>query len=221
VNEELPSAVKKDAVSKLYAAVLADVMDHMGIWDHTMRYDIRPLEAKMRVFGPARTVLAVEVYKVPEEPYKLEIQAVDSLKPGDVMVVTQNGATCCSFWGELLSNAAVGRGANGIVIDGFTRDVQGILESGFPVFCRGTSPADSRGRLDVIDVDVPIKCGDVMVNPGDYIFGDADGVVVIPKDALEEVLRKAIEKVEQESTMREELRSGMSVAEAFHKHGIL
>lgn len=218
--EELsPESVSK--LPKLYTAVLADVMDRMGIWNHTMRYDIRPLDNKMRVFGRARTVLAVEVYKVPDETYKLEIQAVDSLRPGDVLVVTQNGSTKSSFWGELLSNAAIGRGAQGVVLDGLTRDVRGILELGFPVFCRGITPADSRGRLDVVDLDVPIDCGGVRVNPGDYIFGDIDGVVVIPSDRINEVFARAIEKVEGESTVREELRAGASVKEVFAKYGIL
>lgn len=92
---------------------------------------------------------------------------------------------------------------------------------GFPVFCRGASPADSRGRLDVIDIDILIECGGVKVVPGDYIFGDIDGVVVIPQEKLKEVLEKAIGKVGQESTVREELRAGAGVAEVFRKHGIL
>lgn len=220
IYQELPRTIK-EKLPRLYTAVLADVMDRMNIWDHTMRHDIRPLDNKMTVFGPARTVLAVEVYKVPKETYKLEIQAVDSLRPGDVLVVTQNGTTKCSFWGELLSNAAIGRGANGVVIDGLTRDARGILEVGFPVFCRGLTPADSRGRLDVIDLDVPIDCGGIRVNPGDYIFGDIDGVVVIPRNRLEEVFTKAIQKVEGETTVRQELRAGASVGEVFAKYGIL
>ena len=178
----------KELIPILYTAVLSDVMDRMGFWNQVMDYKINPLERNMRCFGRAFTVLAGEVYQDTDTPYTLEIEAVDSLGKGNIMVVTQNGCESASFWGELLSTSAQFKGANGIIIDGFTRDAAGIIELGFPVFARGLTPADSKGRLEVLELNVPIRCGGVLVNPGDYIFGDIDGVCAIPKEALEEIL---------------------------------
>jgi len=107
------------------------------------------------------------------------------------------------------------------VVDGFTRDTQAIMQMKFPVFIRGISPYDSKGRSEVIDVDCPIQCGDVLVNPGDVIFADYDGVVCIPQDMAEEVVRLALEKRSGENTVREELAAGVPVQEVFAKYGIL
>jgi regulator of RNase E activity RraA len=210
-----------DMVPKLFTAVLCDVMDAMGYWEQAMSYEIKPLRDDMRVFGRALTVLAVDIYRKPKESYKLEIEAVDALKPGDVMVTTTNGSRRSCFWGELLSTAAQFKGATGVVVDGLTRDVRGILKLNFPVFVAGSTPADSLGRIDVIDFNVPIVCGGVKVNPGDYIFGDLDGVCVIPKEILPEVFERAIEKAEAERDVRKVLESGMSVGDMFKKFGIL
>ena len=136
----------------------------------------------MRLVGRAHTVLTADVYQRPENPYVKEIAAVDSLKPGDVMVAATNGSERTCLWGELLSTAARARGATGCLIDGHTRDVQRILEMGFPVFCTGFRPVDSSSRSTVIDFGCPVRCGDVLVHPGDIIFADIDGVVVIPED---------------------------------------
>lgn len=217
---ELPQDVTSN-LDKLYSSVIADVMDKMGYWHQIMSHEINPLDPKSRMFGRARTVQAVPVYEAPASPYELEIAAVDALTPGDVMVVTQTGFEGASFWGELLSNASIGRDAKGIVIDGYTRDCAGIIELGFPCFVKGKSPADSYGRIDVIAYDTPISCGGVKVNKGDYIYGDMDGVVVIPQEIVVPVLREAIEKVQGENNVRKELLAGVSVKEVFEKYGIL
>jgi 4-hydroxy-4-methyl-2-oxoglutarate aldolase len=218
--EEFPKEISEN-LDRLYSSLLCDVMDRMGYWNQTMTHEIKPLDPESKVFGRARTVKAVEVEKPPENAYELEIEVVDSLKPGDVLVVTQSGYEKASFWGELLSNACVGRGARGIMIDGYTRDSKGIIELGFPCFVKGKIPADSYGRIDVVSYDVPIECGGVKVEKGDYIFGDMDGVVVIPKGIILEVLEKAVEKMKGEDNVRKELREGVSVKEVFLKYGIL
>jgi regulator of RNase E activity RraA len=144
--------------------------------------------------------------------------AVDALRPGDVMVVSE-----ChwSFWGELLSTAARYRDCRGVVIDGYTRDTRAIIAMGFPVFCRGIHPADSLGRLDVIEHDVPIHCGGVLVYPGDLILADDDGVVVVPQGVAEQALTAAEEKIRGENLVRKALAEGMSVTEAFRRYGVL
>lgn len=107
------------------------------------------------------------------------------------------------------------------MIDGFTRDSGGIIEMGFPVFTRGYSPLDSKGRIEVVAHGVPIRCGGVVVSPGDIVFGDRDGVVIIPENAAREVLLKATDKVEGESNMRRALQQGMGIVEAYREYGIL
>jgi regulator of RNase E activity RraA len=206
---------------KLYAAVLADVLDELGLRRQAMDWSLRPVGPRMVVVGRAFTVLATDVYEVPENPYEKELEAVDRLSAGDVMVATTNGSTSSGFWGELLTTAAKGKGARGAVIDGLTRDSAQILDLGFPLFVRGYCPLDSKGRTDVISYGSPIECGGVRVRTGDVVFGDNDGVVIVPEEVAEETLRRAVEKVSGENEMRRALQDGMGVVEAFNKYGIL
>ncbi len=206
---------------KLFSAVIADALDGCGYRDQILRHDIRPLYPDAVAVGRALTVLSVDVYDIPDDPYKLELEAVDALKPGDVMVAQTNGTTRSSLWGELLSTAAEARGAQGAVIDGFTRDSQAIAAMEFPLFVRGIAPYDSKGRSDVIAYDIPIECGGVKVCPGDLVFGDSDGVVVVPRAVEDQVLKAAFEKAAEEKEVREALKNGMSATAAFQKYGIL
>ena len=217
ISDELLTRISE----KLYVAVVCDTLDKLGVRENVLRYDIRPLYPEARIVGRAHTALSVDVYEIPEEPYKLEMEAVDTLKPGDCLVVTTNGSTKTSFWGELLSTASQARGAVGAIVDGFTRDTKAIMEMRFPVFVRGISPYDSKGRSEVMDIDCPIRCGDVLVHPGDIMFADYDGAVCIPQDLAEDVVRLAEEKVSGENTVREELAQGIPVKEVFAKYGIL
>jgi regulator of RNase E activity RraA len=208
-----------DRLHALYTPVLADVLDRLGHRDHSLRADIRPLATGMKIAGTARTVRTIPSADIaPAEPYKGEMEAVDALRPGDVMVVSN-----CdwSFWGELLSTAATYRGCRGVVIDGYTRDTRAIIGMGFPVFCRGIHPADSLGRLDVAEYDVPIRCGGIPVSPGDLVLADDDGVVVVPHSLAEQAISAAEEKVRGENLVRAKLAEGMSVSEAFRRYGIL
>ena len=206
---------------KLFSAVIADALDGCGYRDQILRHDIRPLYPDAVAVGRALTVLSVDVYEIPDEPYKLELEAVDALKPGDVMVAQTNGTKRSSLWGELLSTAAEVRGAQGAVIDGFTRDSQAISAMGFPLFVRGIAPYDSKGRSDVIAYNTTIECGGVKVCPGDLVFGDFDGVVVVPQAVEDQVLKAAFEKAAEEKEVREALKNGMSATAAFQKYGIL
>lgn len=206
---------------KLYVSVVSDVLDTQGFHDQAMAARLRPLTPESRVIGRAHTVLTADVYARPAEPYRLEIEAVDTLKPGDVMVAMTNDSQRTCFWGELLSTAAVARGATGCVIDGHTRDVQRIIAMGFPVFCTGIRPVDSSYRSVVVDYNVPIVCGGVRVAPGDVIFGDFDGIVVIPVAALEQTVELALAKVESENHSREMLARGHLLREVYDKFGVL
>ena len=206
---------------KLKAAVISDILDRLGAREQAMRADIRPVYQGAIVVGRAYTVLTADIFQVIDDPYKGEIEAVDSLKSNDIMVVCTNRSTRTCFWGELLSTAARARGARGIVIDGYTRDVAQITAMQFPTFATGMSVVDSAGRSIVVDHGCPVNCGDVLVNTGDIVFGDIDGVVVIPKELEREVIPLALEKVGKENLTRNELLKGAMLKDVYAKHGVL
>ncbi len=205
----------------LYCAVIADILDDLGLRNQALNHDIRPIDPAFKIAGRAYTILATDTVEIPDDPYIKELEAVDGLTEGGVAVATTGGSTNAALWGELLSTAATSKGARGAVIDGFTRDSTGIIEMGFPVFARGYSPLDSKGRIEVIAHGDPIRCGGVVVRPGDIVFGDRDGLVIIPEGVAREVLLKASYKVEGESNMRKALHQGMGIVEAYRKYGIL
>ncbi len=206
---------------QLYAAVISDALDAAGYRHQVLRHTLRPLLPETVVVGRAMPVLCLDVYEIPDEPYQQEIAAVDSLKQDDVLVCSTNGSTRICFWGELLSTAASARGARGAIIDGFIRDVRRIMGMRFPIFTTGLSPVDSNGRGEVVAYNVPIECGGVTVNPGDIVFGDADGVVIIPQSIEKTVIEAALEKVQGENQTREALREGVTLREVYDKYGIL
>jgi regulator of RNase E activity RraA len=206
---------------QLYAAVISDALDAAGYREQTLRHTIRPLYPEAIVVGRAMPVLCVDVYEIPDKPYQQEIAAVDSLKKDDVLVCSTNQSIRNCIWGELLSTAARARGARGAIVDGFIRDARQIIEMQFPVFMTGLSPVDSSGRGDVVAYNVPIECGGVTVNPSDIVFGDIDGIVVIPQAVEIEVIEAALAKVSGENRTRDELRAGTTLREVYDKYGIL
>ncbi|HET7094174.1 MAG TPA: RraA family protein [Thermomicrobiales bacterium] len=206
---------------RLYVPVVSDVLDGMGLLHQAMDERLRPVAPEMRLIGRAHTVLTADVYERSSDPYRLEIASVDALKPNDVMVASTNHSTRTCFWGELLSTAAVNRGATGCLIDGHVRDVLRIIEMGFPVFATGIRPVDSSYRSQVIAYGVPVEVGGVRVEPGDVIFGDYDGVVVIPQGRLADVVEAAIAKVDGENHTRDMLRQGATLREVYDKYGVL
>jgi regulator of RNase E activity RraA len=208
-------------VNLFTSAVLADVLDALGHTTSCLPPNVRPLKPGWTFFGRAATLSMVAVAAVPAHPYALEMEAIDALKPGEVLVVTTNGDQGSALWGELLSTACRARGAVGAVIDGLTRDAARILAMDFPVFATGYSPLDSKGRLDGVARAVPIRIGQCLVKPGDWVFGDIDGVVVIPEELSEQAFARAAEKLSGENKVRDELARGKSVRETFAKYGIL
>jgi regulator of RNase E activity RraA len=163
----------------------------------------------------------VDIYHVPPDPYAMEIEAVDSILPGEVVMVSTAGSLRNAPWGELLSTAARARGARGAVIDGLVRDVKKIQSAGFPVFARGIKPVDSKGRGIIIDYNVPIECAGARVSPGDLIVADYDGVIAVPAEVLPNVIQLATEKVAKENGSRAELIRGAFLKDVFAKYGVL
>ncbi|MCP4379851.1 MAG: RraA family protein [Hyphomicrobiales bacterium] len=208
----------------LYTAVLSDVLDELGHPNRALRPFVRPLDESLVLLGKARTGLYTNTYSVidGENPYELEIQLIDDLKPGEVPVLGCDGPTDrLAPWGELLTTAALARGAVGCVTDGLVRDVRMIRDLGFPVFHGGIGPLDSRGRGKMVEIDRPVDCGGVRVRSGDILFGDVDGVVAVPQDVAEEAFRLAFVKATAENHTRDELREGSLLADVYAKYGVL
>ncbi len=209
--------------TRLFASLLSDVLDALGYMNQAMPPTIRPLDDASVMVGRARTALFMDVYEVTEgeNPYEKEIALIDSLQPGQIPVFSCGKTGRIAPWGELLSTASNVRGAAGALMDGLVRDIRAIREMGFPVFHGGIGPLDSKGRGKIMAVDVPIECAGVRVCPGDLIFGDADGVVVVPQAIEAEVLAAAFEKLKGEKSTLADLRAGISLGEVFAKYGIL
>jgi 4-hydroxy-4-methyl-2-oxoglutarate aldolase len=208
-------------LSKLFVAVISDCLDAVGVRTNTMDRRIRPLHSATTVAGYAATVELVPVEDVPEDPadyYKRELEALDAMQPGDVMVAS----TCDgSYWGELLATACRARGVHGLVADAYTRDTARLLEMEFPTFTAGIDPRDSLGRIEVRAFGGIISCGGVTVAPNDLVIGDGDGIAVIPAALAHEVIERAEDKVKREGPMRDDLAGGMPIAEAFRLHKVL
>ncbi len=206
---------------ELYTGVICDVLDAFGFRNQAMTADIRPVHPEMVIAGRARTALSVDVYYAKPDSLEQEIAYVDGLLPGDVAVACTNRSTRTGFWGELLSTASRARGARGAVMDGYVRDVRRIIGMGFPVFAAGMRPVDSMGRSVLLEKDVPIECGGVPVEPGDIIFADIDGVVVIPSRVAEGVVTTALDRVRKEDATRAELEQGAFLKDVYAKYGVL
>ena len=213
--------------TELYSAVIGDVMDKMGLRHQFLPPEIQPLDAGMVVAGYAMPVLEADCTGTRihsqqiDEPFGKMFDALDDLKPGEVYICTGSSGAY-ALWGELMSTRARQLGAAGAVVNGYSRDTPGILKMGFPTFSRGRYAQDQGVRGRVIDWRCPIEFAHgVAVSPGDLVFGDMDGVVIVPRDRQDEVLEAALEKVHGENKVRLAIEQGMGAAEAFRTFGIM
>ena len=228
-DEELFSLIRE----KLYTPVVGDILDQMGYTHQFLPMSIRPLTAlvppnmvepmqpdnRNKLVGWACTVLENDVFSAPKKPFGYLTEALDQLKPNEIYVAT--GAHNSALWGELLTATSRVKGAVGAVIDGPTRDTPQVLEQNFPVFCTGCWAQDSSLRTYVCDFRCPIEIGQVTIHDGDLMFGDVDGVLVVPRDIVETVIEKALEKAAGEKLVRKAIENGMSATDAFAHYGIL
>ena len=206
---------------ELFTAVVGDVMDKVNLRRQFLPPEIQPLAAGMVTIGRAMTVLEADCFEEGDKPFGLMLEALDDLKANEVYICT-GASPRYALWGELMSLRAAKLGAVGAVLDGYSRDTKGILEQGFPCFSRGRYAQDQGPRGKVIEFRVPIEMdGGVRIEPGDIVFGDVDGVCVIPAKAEREVFTRAVEKARGEKTVRQALEAGMSARAAFKKFGIL
>jgi len=197
------------------------VLDRLGGREQVLDLAIRPLWPEARLVGIAVPVVIVADTSEPKLPYDGELTALDGLRPGDVpMFVVEPGVRAAS-WGELFSCAAMGRGAGGVVIDGFARDAAAIQALGFPAFARGLSPLDTFARAVVTGIDVEARVGGVDVRPGDLVVGDVDGIVVIPQEIAADVAEAVATKHRLEGQARVDLLAGISIRKVWTKYGVL
>ncbi len=214
---------------ELFTAVVGDVMDKMRLRHQFLPPQVQPLREDMVVIGRAMPVLSVDCFEesVPDtanplsaKPFGLMLEALDALRPGEIYVNTGSSPRN-ALWGELMSTRAIRLQAAGAVLNGYARDTRGILALGFPTFCFGRYAQDSAPRYKVVDYRVPVEIGHARIDPGDILFGDLDGVCVIPRAAEAEVFTRAIEKARGEKRVRKAIEEGMSAVEAFKTFGIM
>jgi len=205
---------------ELYTPVVGDVLDALGYPHQFLPQPIQPLREPMKVAGRAMPVLMIDVYGPQKQPFGKLTEALDQLQPGEVYLAS-GGEMRCAYWGEILTATARTRGAAGAVINGFHRDTPRVLEQDWPVFSRGRYAPDSAIRTQVADYRCPLEIGGVRVEPGDLVFGDLDGVVIVPRHVEGEVLEKALAKARGEKLVRRAIEGGMSSTAAFRQFGIL
>lgn len=224
-DDELFQLIKDE----LFTAVIADIMDKMEYFHQFLPPQIKPLQRDMVIIGRTMTVLEADSFQnlstsnnnpVLSKPFGLMLEALDDLKKNEVYVCTGSSPNY-ALWGELMSTRAKILGAAGAVVNGYARDTDGIITMNFPTFTYGSYGQDQAPRGKVIDFRVPIEMNGVLINDGDIIVGDIDGVCVVPKEIENEVISEALEKARGEKTVKKAIEDGMSAKDAFDKYGIM
>jgi regulator of RNase E activity RraA len=205
----------------LYTAVVSDALDSLGCHNQSPRVALSACSGEGLLVGRCKTTLWGDMFHEDPAPYELELSAVDACKPDEVFIAAAGGSMHSAVWGELLSTAARNQGCIGAIVDGAVRDVIRMREMKFSCFARGTLPYDSRDRQRVVDLDVPVEIGGVRFAPGDLVFADADGIVVVPRSVETEAIQRAWQKAHAENEVRDAIAGGMRAGEAFDKYGVL
>lgn len=217
------------ARAKLSSAVIGDILDTLGFQHQFLPPEIRPLDPKTVLVGSAMPVLEADYFAVREvsgrnplssQPFGMMFEALDDLKRNEVYIASGSSPRY-ALWGELMSTRAMHLGAAGAVLDGYSRDTHGVLRLGFPTFSYGSYGQDQGPRGKVVDYRVAIEIKGVAVRPGDVIYGDVDGVLVVPREAVEETFHLALEKADKENQVRKAIQAGMSTVEAFERFGVM
>ena len=224
-DDELFALIQRE----LFTCVVGDVMDKIDLQHQFLPPQIQPIRRDMVVMGRAMPVLSVDVFAertsgsanpLMNKSFGLMLEALDDLRRNEVYVNTGSSPRN-ALWGELMSTRARKLGSRGAVLNGYVRDTKAILEMDFPTFGFGSYGQDSAPRYKVVDFRVPVEIGSVRVRPGDILFGDSDGVLVVPADAEAEVFTRALEKARGEKLVRKAIEEGSSAVEAFAKYGVM
>lgn len=207
--------------NSLYSGILCDVLDGLGYRNQALSNAIYGLTEDTIIFGPAFTSIGTQVYSMPENPLIAQTRVVDQLREGEIYVLVTRGEYNCAVFGELFATAVNQRGGAGVLLDAYARDIKALKEMNFPLFYRGKNPKTSKGRCEINECQIPITIDGVTINPGDYIFGDTDGVVVIPKERIDEVLDRAFALIADENLVRTHLLQGDSLEKVYTEIGAI
>ena len=211
----------KAVKNSLYSGILCDVLDGLGYRNQALSNAIYGLTEDTIIFGPAFTSIGTQVYSMPENPLIAQTRVVDQLGEGEIYVLVTRGEYNCAVFGELFATAINQRGGAGVLLDAYARDIKALKEMNFPLFYRGKNPKTSKGRCEINECQIPITIDGVTINPGDYIFGDTDGVVVIPKERIDEVLDRAFALIDDENRVRTHLLQGDSLEKVYTEIGAI
>jgi regulator of RNase E activity RraA len=206
--------------SALYTPVIGDILDTLGFFHRFLPQVIQPLQLEMLIVGRAMPVQIADAWGKQDKPFGLMTDALDCIQPHEIYVAT-GGSMNCAAWGEIMTATAKTRKGAGAIVNGFHRDTPKVLEQNWPVFSRGRFAQDAGVRAKVVDFRCSIEIEGVRIQPGDLIFGDMDGILVVPQEVEEEVIERALEKAAGEKVVRKAIEAGMSSKEAFHTYGIL
>jgi 4-hydroxy-4-methyl-2-oxoglutarate aldolase len=224
-DEEKFSLLKEN----LFTAVVGDVLDVMGLRKQFLPAGIAPLQRDMRIAGRAMPVLEADIFAegtdqsagpLAHKPFGIMLEALDDLNPGEVYVASGSSFRY-ALWGGLMSTRATHLKAAGAVLNGYVRDATDIEQLGFPAFCRGVYAQDQGVRGKVIDFRTAIEIEGVRIAPGDLMFGDREGVLVIPREAEDEAIARALEKATTENKVAIAIKNGMSACEALATFGVM
>ena len=205
----------------LYSGILCDVMDTLGYRNQALGMKIRPLGDDTVIFGPAFTSIGTQVYSMPADPLMAQCKIVDQLKEDEVYVLVTRGEYNCALFGELFATAVNTKKGAGVLLDGLARDLKELKKMDFPLFFKGTLPTTSKGRCEINESQIPVIIDGVTINPGDMIFGDIDGVAVIPKEIADEVFEKSLETIEKENMVRDGLKQGRTLEDVYKEIGAI
>ena len=205
----------------LYSGILCDVLDGLGYRNQAISNAISGLTEDTVIFGPAFTSIGTQVYSMPENPLIAQTRVVDQLGEGEIYVLVTRGEYNCAVFGELFATAINQRKGAGVLLDAYARDIKQLKAMDFPLFYRGKNPKTSKGRCEINECQIPVTMDGVTINPGDYIFGDCDGVVIIPKELIDEVLDRAFALIKDEDRVRDGLLSGDYLEKVYTEIGAI
>jgi 4-hydroxy-4-methyl-2-oxoglutarate aldolase len=203
---------------RLYTPAVCDVLDSYELRHQFVHHSIRPLDHTLMIAGPAFTIVGMS-NSTRDHSKRMGPRVIDSFVPHVVACYDTMGDEETGVWGELWSAGAARRGCVGAVVDGGIRDTAYIRRSRFPIFRKYTIPGDAVGRFNIVDFGCPVSIGGVRVNAGDYVFGDEDGIVVIPRELTLDVLQKAEEVCNKEDRIRDAIQENTSLAELYKTFG--
>ena len=218
--EKLPISDREicDRYEAVYTAAVNDVLREKGYLYQALPSDILPLKDDMKVAGIAFTIKGSKNLIIKDEMEE-RAKMLDSIYPDSVCVWDTSGDDESAQWGQVMTAAAKVRGCRGAVVDGGVRDTDKVLIQNFPVFCKYRSSNGMMGRFRMIGYQIPVMIGKVMIRPGDIIFGDIDGVIVIPREICIEVLEKAEYIKKNEKKIYEMVLQGLSATEVVNRGG--